>query len=439
MDRSGVLTRKEEVAMSAFADLWFSLRSISPRQEVSSSQPGTRLACAFAALVFLIVSFAPSSSSAQEAGAIPQFSTIEAHEYDTINLGTLGIRLNVQIRSKAGHIPYSYRLTGASQITIFQGRGQLFQLSPLLVAGEAHVARTAGNTSTTECFNSNHQIQGYSMTGFYVTDALGNTHSFPGIFLATLGAACPGPQSEGAYAADNSGLYLFVNWNNGSPIYTLTDMDGNTQTASSTGGFPAMTDPNGNTISATTDTLGQTAMTTTGIGLNGQMPGTATFTWTDALSHNQTVTLTPQSPSPTLYTAFGCAADGSPIPNSTLPASISFPDTSSAGFTWEISPLNGSDYTGRIASITLPTGGTISYAYSGGTNGINCLDGTPATMTRTTPDGQWVYTHVASTTSPKTTVLAPPTTNFPNGTNTVYTFVMQHQGISAALQPLEAE
>lgn len=34
--------------------------------------------------------------------AIPQFSTVEPHQYDTINLATLGIQLNVPVRSKAG-------------------------------------------------------------------------------------------------------------------------------------------------------------------------------------------------------------------------------------------------------------------------------------------------------------------------------------------------
>src|ERR1700688_171257 len=132
-------------------------------------------------------------------------------------------------------------------------------------------------------------------------------------------------------------------------------MDGNSQTATSSGAFSVMTDPNGNVISATTDTLGQTVMT---LG-NNPPQGPFTWTWTDALTNNRTVTMTDQPSA--IYTAFGCAADGSPYPNSYLPESISFPDNSSAGFTWEKSPLNGSDYTGRIASITLPTGGTISY------------------------------------------------------------------------------
>jgi YD repeat-containing protein len=51
--------------------------------------------------------------------------------------------------------------------------------------------------------------------------------------------------------------------------------------------------------------------------------------------------------------------------------------------------------TGRLSQITLPTGGTIGYAYSGGTNnsGINCQDSSYATITRTTSDGMTTFSH----------------------------------------------
>jgi len=78
--------------------------------------------------------------------------------------------------------------------------------------------------------------------------------------------------------------------------------------------------------------------------------------------------------------------------------SLTFADGSSLGIGWETAsgitnPKGGPYYTGRISSITLPSGGQITYNYSGGTGGINCTDGTPNTMTRTTPDGMWTYVH----------------------------------------------
>ena len=71
------------------------------------------------------------------------------------------------------------------------------------------------------------------------------------------------------------------------------------------------------------------------------------------------------------------------------------PDGSFYQFEYEATPGFTGDITGRLASITLPTGGTISYAYAGGSTGhINCADGSTSGFTRTTPDGTWTYTHV---------------------------------------------
>jgi YD repeat-containing protein len=65
---------------------------------------------------------------------------------------------------------------------------------------------------------------------------------------------------------------------------------------------------------------------------------------------------------------------------------------------------SASTTTGRLSQITMPEGGTIQYAYSGGTNnsGINCQDGSYNTITRTTSDGATTFHHIPSpmTTTP---------------------------------------
>ena len=66
--------------------------------------------------------------------------------------------------------------------------------------------------------------------------------------------------------------------------------------------------------------------------------------------------------------------------------------------------------TGRIASVTLPAGGTIQYQYTGGNNGIECADGSTAGLTRTTPDSPsspWKYARSGSGYQWTTTVTAP--------------------------------
>jgi RHS repeat-associated protein len=69
-------------------------------------------------------------------------------------------------------------------------------------------------------------------------------------------------------------------------------------------------------------------------------------------------------------------------------------------FTYEPTYQHSSNVTGCLASVTLPTGGTITYSYgTGGTNGIVCADGSTSYLARSTPDtgtSSWVYTHSES-------------------------------------------
>jgi len=77
--------------------------------------------------------------------------------------------------------------------------------------------------------------------------------------------------------------------------------------------------------------------------------------------------------------------------------------------------------TGRISSITLPTGGTISYDYTVGTHhGIECADGSTSGLKRTTPDGIWTYTRAIGTGAASTTTVVDPKNN---------TTVIQFQGV----------
>src|SRR5207249_4235354 len=79
--------------------------------------------------------------------------------------------------------------------------------------------------------------------------------------------------------------------------------------------------------------------------------------------------------------------------------------------------------TARVISITLPTGGTIAYSYSGGNNGI-LPDGSTATLTRTVaPGGTWTYAQVKGTGAASTTTITDPTTPTANQT------VIYFQGI----------
>jgi RHS repeat-associated protein len=350
------------------------------------------------------------------------FSTVEVHDYDTINLATLGIQLNVPVRTKSGHIPFSFGLTGGVQmvrwVTIRPNGGQevFFGVSPTLSGQEMHIGKTSVSPTLTS---------GCSQGGWVYTDAGGTAHPVPIGYLKP--SSCGSPSSGGAYTSDGSGVYVYVNLAGGS--YAI-DANGNTTAIPrpiTSGNFA---DANGNAISFTetsngsnstytySDTLTPNSFIRTTPTTLGTNPA-ETDTWTDALGNNQSVMLytTPL----TLDSDLGfCGWNDSGATSYNFPSSVTFPDNSTLSYGWEQNYSNNTIYTGRLALITLPTGGMISYTYTGGTHGINCVDGSPATMTRTTPDGRWTYVH----TPPGTygSGLAYTQVTDPQGNNIAYTF-----------------
>jgi len=208
-------------------------------------------------------------------------------------------------------------------------------------------------------------------------------------------------------------------------------------------GSGSITDPNGNQISASvasntttfTDTLGTTALTV----VAPTPPSSTTCTYTGPTGGQASYTV--KYTSKTVQTNFGCSGKTEYGPTQQyLVSSISLPDGTSYTFTYETTPGHSPNVTGRIASVTLPTGGTITYGYSGGSNGITCADGSTATLTRTTPDGTWIYAHTEPSGYPFwTTVLTDPA-----GNQTIYGFVggleterMVWQGGSTTLETVE--
>lgn len=114
-----------------------------------------------------------------------------------------------------------------------------------------------------------------------------------------------------------------------------------------------------------------------------------------------------------VQTNFGCSGitdygHSSPI-NNYLVDKITYPDGSFYQFTYEPTPGHSANVTGRIASVTFSTGGTISYAYTGSHDGINCTDGTTMGFNRETPDSSTAWEYGPSGTNPSwtTTVTDP--------------------------------
>lgn len=346
-----------------------------------------------------------------------------AGNIDVINLANLNVHLSVPIFHRAAPlVPFDYNLSFDSTV-YYPNNGAWTPVSNWGWRGitEAYVGYVMGVYTTTQA--------GYEFSNLAYYDPTGTVHPFPtSLYVCSPVGVCDQGYSTG-YATDNSGYYLILEAHGSGPTLTMYDRSGNiwyppagyygtappTDAASAfrplgvyTAGASAAVS---NGVTTFTDPLG-TALTVSGTNpVKYQYPGsTSTTQFTVAVNYGTY----------NIKTNFQCAnIQEYNASNVSLISSISLADGTAYTFTYE---RNGTYYTGRIASIGLPTGGTITYQYTGGSNGIDCADGTTAGLSRTTPDGTWKYTRSNTTgvtynETGVTTTIIDPSTN-----TTVYTF-----------------
>ena len=144
------------------------------------------------------------------------------------------------------------------------------------------------------------------------------------------------------------------------------------------------------TGSSVYDTLSSSAAFVTASGTPSSPPVKYAYTNPEGGTSYVTVTYVNY----TVQTNFGCSGVGeynqSNIP---LVDTITMPDNvSKYTFVYEETPGNSAHTTGRLAEVTLPSGGIIQYSYTGGNHGVVCSDGSAAGLLRTvTPGGAWTY------------------------------------------------
>jgi RHS repeat-associated protein len=347
-----------------------------------------------------------------------------------VSLDTLNIHLDIPIVNKAGvGLPFSYALhfnnnmwtwTSATKTWIANantygtaGVGWWYT-APYLIAG------LLAPGSKIVCGNDNYAwptVAGY-------TDANGNVHAFNPVIIASQnGEEGCGIAVTSATVVIPDGSGITVNLSYIGPN-TVTFKDGTVATLLS----PAsIVDVNNNKVSVATgdgpitDTLGVTELTEAygGTCKGGVIGNTFSYPTSSGIA-----TVTVNCTLETIQTNFGCSG----IAESTgtqalLPTSIDLPDGSSYSFTYE-SQVSGT-VTGRLSSITYPSGEMVSYAYTGPNNGINCADGSAAGLTRTVSSGE-VYTYTRNTGTWLTTTLVGPS---PANNTNVYTFIKGSAGI----------
>ena len=370
------------------------------------------------------------------------FASFDNRGFDSVNLGNLNTRFNVPVVSRTGRgmgFNYSIQYEGliwspsSSNGTVTWMPDQAWGFFGLL-NGTTFAGYVSYRTQSLACSRP----QGYSgpvppstNSNHYVYhDAFGGTH----LFNYSITGACPlgdgDDQVNGDGSTSDGSGYTYVNGyqvksRNGMLITPATSATGQDSTS--------ITDANGNTITSSagssfTDTLGVTALTVT-----GSSPRTFTYPIPSQNNSPASASATITYVAATVQTNFQCTGIGEYLSGGSvnLVSRITLADGTYYAFTYEPTPSVQGAVTGRLASITLPTGGTISYGYTGGCSsagaGINA-DGTVGALIRTTTDGTRSYTRAPTTGGTSTTV------QDEKNNQSVYNFVADSGGLGRFLE-----
>ena len=354
---------------------------------------------------------------------------------DVIDIANLNVHLTVPMIHKAGRgIDFPYDLTYDSSVWYPVTSGSTKTWQPVLNWG--WLAQTAVQTGYISYYMARQNCdtpppihQYYIFNNWVYHDPWGGSHKYYSTMEYDPTNCDNGTTStlnEEAY--DGSGYTLSASIS-GTNVTThnIATKTGQVTiaplnlTSGYSGATSTATDRNGNQITVTStsssatfkDTLGKTALTVSGSGTTSS-PMTLTYTTSTGGSAYYQINYTNY----TVATNFGVSGIGEYKSSAAVPlvSSIALPDGSQYSFTYEPTPGSCTPYSGttcvtaRLKSFTLPTGGTITYSYSGGNNGI-LSDGSTATLTRVTPDGTWVYAQVKGTGAASTTTVTDPANN----------------------------
>jgi RHS repeat-associated protein len=356
---------------------------------------------------------------------------------DVVNLGNLNVNWTIPIRNKPGRgqnfvynlvydssVWYPVGSTGAQswQPVANWGWQGLSAAVPDIVKANYSIAVTADGTCYTNGpgNGSPSSINEISISNVSYVDYSGTTHYIPfsGTYVSAPGGQyCPA-SSPSEYmqvpVLDASGLVAsFQAGPGGLSSVTITMNTGKNIAPANTssGGVYSSVDSNGNEITGSngvfTDTLGQQALSIT-----SELPNILLSYANAGGASTYTATYAPYN----IKTNFNCnGVTEYTASNVSLVSTITLPDGTYYQFEYEATPGYSGYVTGRLASVLLPSGGTITYSYTGGgpagANGIVCADGSGAGLTRTTPDGSWHYSRNKVGAGNWTTTVTQPTYN----------------------------
>ena len=336
---------------------------------------------------------------------------------DSINLQTLTPMFVAPIRTKGG---VSVSLGLASLCTVVNNTwecgaqnvgGPRYSYLPIAqVSGLLGYALQTSTTGTTLC-PSNGQFYG-TLGNWVLEDRSYNRFTSLGGYIITN---CPN-QSQSSTTTDGSGLTLTLKSDaSGNMTASLSDKFGNATNSIPLNGptiyYPSsVSDTFGNVVSGTvtssiTEPLSPSDPALIETAQNSQGIPTA-WKYHDPANIYRNITLS--TGSITLSSSLGCGETEESGTRSII-NSINYPDNTSDTFTYYAD--------GRLKTITLRTGGVITYTYGS----MDCTFHIPISITRHTVDGTWTYTMAPGTNFTSMTTVLDPGKN-----QTVYSFASKN-------------
>jgi RHS repeat-associated protein len=344
-------------------------------------------------LIVILFAVAVENTPGQVVTGLPPYSSIAGGPADNINLANLNVHLTFPVLHKSGRgLPVSMDLTYDTTFWYPASNGVNLYWNPILTGGWSDTMTSLGGTYFSAVVSGSTVY----FCDFVYFDGQGTAHFFPGPNPNICPANTTSTYPVVVAATDGSGYQLTITGCSVSGSTAtcngyLNSREGNyiAPPVNTANGVGYVKDRNGNTISEDssghfTDTLGTVALTVAGI-VTPTQPNPVTYTYT--APSGAAAAVTQVYGSHTVQTNFGCGIAEYGPQTASLVDKVTLADGSYYQLTYEATPSHAGNVTGRLASIKLPTGGTISYTYTG----VNCNDGTTWGLIRATPDGTWHY------------------------------------------------
>ena len=316
---------------------------------------------------------------------------------DVINLGNLNAHITVPVFSRAGRgVPFVYNLGYDTSVWYPSNSGGTVSWTPVNNWGWSGITDPATGYLTTQsvpinCMSGKTWLGVSEYVYWTYHDSSKVSHVFTRPSVQYLSGSCNSTTSITATTTDGSGYTLSATGWTATSVVSRPGhlLNGPTGQTSGSGTYQ---DANGNEITVNgSNQISDTLSTTPVLTVAGTPPGDVTYTYTNPQGGTSVVTV--KYTTYTVQTNFGCSGVAEFNQSAPLVTSIVMPDGTSFGFLYEETPGYSAHRTGRLAEVTLPSGGSIVYGYTGSNHGIICADGSAAGFTRTvSPGGEWTYT-----------------------------------------------